>query len=77
LTPEISILTEANPESFANGILRALEDPEIPNLTKRAVQVAEEKYSYKEYVSKVAQLYSYVEMLKKPGALNAATSQTV
>jgi glycosyltransferase involved in cell wall biosynthesis len=76
LTPEISILTEPNPESFAKGILQALEDPEISNLTKRAMRVAEEKYSYKEYVSKVAQLYSYVEMLKKPGALNAATSQT-
>ena len=76
LTPEISILTEPNADSFANGILRALEDPEIKKMTEKAMQVAEEKYSYKEYVSKIAQLYSYVETLKNPGAFKTATTES-
>jgi glycosyltransferase involved in cell wall biosynthesis len=73
LNPEIAILTEPNTDSFASGILRALEDPEIPRIVKNAQKVAEEKYSYKEYVSKVAQLYGYVESLHNKPALSTAT----
>jgi len=76
LTSEISVLTDPNPKSFAAGIIRAMEDPEIPNLVKRARRVAEEKYSYKEYVSKIAQLYGYVQNLKNPRELKTATSET-
>ena len=74
LTPEISILTEANAGAFADGIIRALEDPGTAAMVERARRVAEEKYSYKEYITKIAQLYEYVQNLKKPGQLQTATS---
>ena len=67
LTPEISILTAPTPEAFAAGIITALEDS-IANrrLVAEAYKVAENKYSYKEYISKTAQLYEYVRSLKRP-----------
>lgn len=66
LTPDISILTEPKAEAFADGIIRAIEDPETAAMVERARRVAEEKYSYKEYITKTAQLYEYVQNLKKP-----------
>ena len=74
LTPEISVLTEPNAEAFGDGIIQALEDPETSAMVERARRVAEEKYSYKEYITKTAQLYEYVQNLKKPGQLQTATS---
>jgi glycosyltransferase involved in cell wall biosynthesis len=73
LTPEISILTEPTAESFAKGLIRALQSgPEIQMMIERAGQVAEEKYSYKEYITKTAELYEYVQSLKKPHQLQTA-----
>ena len=66
LTPEIAILTEPNPKSFANGILQALKSPAVPQMVERAREVAEEKYSYQEYIRKTSRLYDYVGSLKKP-----------
>ena len=67
LTPEIAILTEPTPESFASGIVRAFENPEMAKiLVENAARVAEEKYSYKEYIHKTAKLYEYIESLKTP-----------
>ncbi len=75
LTPDIAILTEPKPESFAAGILKALEEsPAIHQLVERAHKVAEDKYSYKEYITKTAQLYEYVQNLKKPEELQTASS---
>ena len=75
LTPEISILTAPSPEAFAAGIIRALEDS-IANkkLVEQAFKVAEEKYSYKEYITKTAQLYEYVQSLKRPRELETVNS---
>jgi glycosyltransferase involved in cell wall biosynthesis len=64
LSPDIAVLTEPNPQAFADGILKALNDPEIRNMVERARQVAEEKYSYREYLAKTSNLYSYVNSLK-------------
>jgi glycosyltransferase involved in cell wall biosynthesis len=74
LTPEISILTEPDPNSFTNGILRALESSDTSAMVQRAAQVAREKYSYEEYVNKTAQLYNYVQSLKTPNQLQTANS---
>ena len=76
LTPEISILTEPGPEAFAAGILSALQDPSVAQMVERAFQTAEEKYSYREYVFRIAQLYQYIENLKTPH-LKTATSEGV
>ena len=67
LNPEIAILTEPNAESFARGILEALENPETQRMAERARRVAEEKYSYNQYVAKTSRLYAYVGSLRKPG----------
>jgi glycosyltransferase involved in cell wall biosynthesis len=75
LTPEISILSEPTPEAFGAGILRALDDSvENKMLVERASRVAEEQYSYKEYLRKTAQLYEYVQSLKKPHQLETVGS---
>jgi glycosyltransferase involved in cell wall biosynthesis len=75
LTPEISILTAPEPEAFAAGILRALEDSvENRDLVEAAFRVAEDKYSYKEYINKTAQLYEYVRSLKGPRQLETVNA---
>jgi glycosyltransferase involved in cell wall biosynthesis len=75
LTPEISILTAPEPEAFAAGIVRALEDSlENKRLVEAAFRVAEDKYSYKEYINKTAQLYEYVQSLKGPRHLETVNA---
>jgi glycosyltransferase involved in cell wall biosynthesis len=79
LNTEIAILTEPDPSSFALGILDALENPGVPGMVARARQVAEEKYSYQEYINKTSRLYAYVGSLKKPDRYikNTPSSETV
>lgn len=79
LNREIAILTEPDPASFAAGILEALENPRVSGMVERARQVAEEKYSYHEYVKKTSRLYAYVGSLRKPGQFvnNTPSSETV
>ncbi len=64
LNPEIAILTEPQPEAFAKGIIEALSNPEMRKMVERARQIAEEKYSYREYLAKTSNLYTYVSNLK-------------
>jgi glycosyltransferase involved in cell wall biosynthesis len=66
LNSEIAILTDTTPEAFAQGILEALENPQVSLMTERARRVAEEKYSYDEYVARISRLYAYVGSLRKP-----------
>lgn len=79
LNSEIAILTEPNAASFGSGILKALQSPEVAGMVERARQVAEEKYSYQEYINKTSRLYAYVGSLKKPGSYinNTPSSETV
>jgi glycosyltransferase involved in cell wall biosynthesis len=77
LNSEIAILTVADPESFAEGILKALSDPEIGKMVQRAKQTAEEKYSYREYIAKTSRLYAFVSNLKRQNRdLNPAPSKS-
>ncbi len=58
LTPETALLTEPNKDSFADGILQALNDPELAErLGKNAHQCALETFSRQDYISKVNQIY--------------------
>lgn len=65
LNPEIAVLTEPEPEAFAKGIIEALSNPEMSRMVDRARQIAEEKYSYREYLAKTSRLYTYVSNLKE------------
>lgn len=64
LSPEIAILTEPNPEDFARGIIRSLTDASVASMVQRAREIAEEKYSYRQYIAKTSSLYDYVGSLK-------------
>lgn len=78
LNQEIAILTEPNPEAFARGIIDALGNPDVRGMAERARRVAEEKYSYNEYVAKTSRLYAYVGSLRKPDQfLNDNAHETV
>jgi glycosyltransferase involved in cell wall biosynthesis len=58
LTEDTAILVEPNKEAFAEGILRALNNPELSEqLGKNAHQFAREKFSHKDYITKVNQIY--------------------
>jgi glycosyltransferase involved in cell wall biosynthesis len=63
LNSEIAFLTEPTPEAFAAGILQALRSPEALKMIERARKVAEEKYSYEQYIRKTSTLYNYVASL--------------
>jgi glycosyltransferase involved in cell wall biosynthesis len=64
LNPEIAVLTDPQPQAFAKGIIEALSNPEMNKMVARAQQIAEEKYSYREYLAKISNLYTYVSNLK-------------
>lgn len=56
LSDETAILTDATPEQYARGILRALEDPtDAERLGQRARALAATKYSYEAYLEKTRQ----------------------
>lgn len=79
LNSDIAILTEPTPTAFAAGVVEALENPGVAGMVERARRVAEEKYSYQEYINKTSRLYAYVGSLKKPGSFinNTPSSETV
>ena len=58
LTPKISILADANHKSFANGILKLLQNEKLrEKLGKKALKVAKEMYGQKDYANKLKQAY--------------------
>jgi glycosyltransferase involved in cell wall biosynthesis len=67
LTEDTAILTEPNHQAFADGILRALSDPELAErLGKNAHQLAREKFGRQDYITKVNQIYNSLDTeLKK------------
>lgn len=67
LTDDTALLVEPNPNAFAGGILRVLNDPEFADrLGKNAHQLAREKFSRQDYITKVSQIYnSLVPEIKK------------
>jgi glycosyltransferase involved in cell wall biosynthesis len=76
LNPEIAFLTEPTSDAFAAGILQALRSPEALKMIERARKVAEEKYSYEQYIRKTSSLYNYVARLKNLDPVDATTQGT-
>jgi glycosyltransferase involved in cell wall biosynthesis len=61
LTDDVAILTEATPEGFGDGVLRALADPEHARaIGARARQLAETKYSYEAYLARTRQACAHL-----------------
>jgi len=66
LNNQVAYLTECNVESFANGIIRVIEDDDLRyNISENAKILAEKKYSYKVYLSKTRDIYRYLEEKKQ------------
>ena len=62
LDDEVSILTEVNPDAFADGILRVIEDEKLrKKISKNAQKLAREKYSYEVYVEKTRKIYDFLQ----------------
>jgi glycosyltransferase involved in cell wall biosynthesis len=61
LNDEVSVLTPATPEGFADGILRAIADPvEGRRIGEQAKQLADTKYSYDAYLDRTRQACEYL-----------------
>jgi glycosyltransferase involved in cell wall biosynthesis len=58
LTNETALLVEPNHKSFAEGILKVLDDPALAErLGKNAHQLAQDKFGRQDYITKVSQIY--------------------
>jgi glycosyltransferase involved in cell wall biosynthesis len=72
LDDDVAILTEAAAGPFAQGILRALRDPEAARaIGERAARLASTKYSYEAYLDRTRQV---VSRLGRPAAAPVAGS---
>jgi glycosyltransferase involved in cell wall biosynthesis len=59
LDDSVAVLTEATPESYAAGILRAVDDPaEADAIGRRARELADTKYSYEAYLERTRHAYA-------------------
>lgn len=57
LSSEVAVLTEPTPKAFAEGIIAVLKDSRIRStLSENAKKLAEEKYSYKNYLAKTKEI---------------------
>jgi len=61
LNSETAILVEPNKDGFAQGILRVLSDPDLAEfLAKNAHELAQQRFSHQDYISKVDQIYKSI-----------------
>ena len=59
LDDSVAVLTEATPEAYAAGILRAVDDPaEADAIGRRARALADTKYSYEAYLERTRHAYA-------------------
>jgi glycosyltransferase involved in cell wall biosynthesis len=59
LDDQVAVLTEATPEAYAAGILRAVADPaEALEIGRRARALADTKYSYEAYLERTRHAYA-------------------
>ncbi len=62
LNDEVAMLTENTPQAFAEGTLKLIKDGKLrQRLATNALRLSEEKYSYKAYLEKTAQVYQVVK----------------
>jgi glycosyltransferase involved in cell wall biosynthesis len=58
LTQDTALLVEPNHTAFADGILQVLDDSKLTEwLGKNAHQLAQDKFSRQDYITKVNQIY--------------------
>lgn len=66
LNNEVAILTDCNAESFAEGLLKIIEDEKLrQEIAENAKALAEEKYSYEIYLQKTRGIYNFLEQKRK------------
>jgi glycosyltransferase involved in cell wall biosynthesis len=59
LTGETAVLVEPNAQAFADGILKVLADPQLGRtLAENGHRLAQEKFSYQNYMMKVSKIYN-------------------
>ena len=62
LNSDVSFLTETTPESFADGVLSAVENRDAASkIIKQAQALAEREYSYEAYLKKTQEVYQHLE----------------
>lgn len=62
LSPDNAFLVEPTVDGLANGLLRMIEDSDLrASLSMGSKRLAEEKYSLKQYLSKLENLYQLIE----------------
>lgn len=58
LNDKVAVLTECTPESFAKGVCKLIESQELrKELSENAKKLADEKYSYEIYISRMKKIY--------------------
>ncbi|HHL72197.1 MAG TPA: glycosyltransferase family 1 protein [Bacteroidetes bacterium] len=66
LNEEVAVLTAIEPDDFAQGIVKVLEDDSYRKaITENARRLAEKEYSYEAYLKKTQEVYQYLEALLK------------
>jgi len=66
LNNQVAVLTECTTESFADGILKVIEDENLRyNISENAKILADTKYSYQVYLNKTKNIYSVLEEKKR------------
>jgi len=66
LDETVSVLTDPNPDAFAEGVIRLLDNPRLmERIGKRAKELADTKYNYDSFLKKTEQIFNYIETLYK------------
>lgn len=66
LNDRVAILTECDAKSFAEGVMKILDNENLRNeISKNAKALADEKYSYDAYVQKTINIYHFLEQKKR------------
>ena len=66
LNDKVSVLTECNAKSFADGLFAVLENEKLrQEISINAKALADEKYSYNSYLKKTQDIYSYLEQKER------------
>jgi glycosyltransferase involved in cell wall biosynthesis len=61
LNPRVALLTEPTPQAFAEGLVRALDNPELrQSLGQGAMKLAAEKYGYSTFLEKTRAALDFV-----------------
>lgn len=66
LNDQVAVLTECDARSFADGLIKILDDENLrQEISRNAKALAEEKYSYDAYVQKTMNIYNFLEQKKR------------